>query len=169
VVGMDIPFQAARRRLWLTTGLFAALVLFEFWTGPQVLVPVGPRPVDRWLAQQPGQFAIMQYPIHTALSGDQMLYTRYHGKRVVFGYGTYLPILFQQLYPELASFPDDASLDRLSEWEVRYVLLDTGALPPTAQSAANDIGPDVLAKIVHQPRLRLIATLDQVQVYRLLP
>ena len=157
----------ARRGLWLAAMVFAALVLFEFWTGPQPLVRVEPRPVDEWLAEQPGQFAIMQYPIHTALSGDQMLYTRYHGKRVVFGYGTYLPILFAQRHPELAGFPDSASLDRLSDWTVRYVLVDLSAIPPAGQNLSGDIGPDLLAEIASQPRLELTGTFDTIQVYRL--
>lgn len=125
--------------------------------------------VDTWLAAQPGQFSIMQYPISTALSGDQMLCTRYHGKRVVFGYCTYLPMLFRQRHPESGGFPDDASLDRLQEWEVRYVLVDPGALPAQREEDPDDVGPNLLAEIEQQPRLELVDTFDQIQVFRLHP
>jgi hypothetical protein len=165
----SISSRAARRKLWLATSVCAASVLFEFWTGPQPLVRVEPRPVDTWLAQQPGKFAIMQYPISTALNGAQMLYTRYHGKRVVFGYGTYLPIRFRQQHPELAGFPDDSSLDQLSGKEVRYILLDLRVIPAAGQRVVDDIGSDVLAEIAQQPRLELVGTFDQIQVYALLP
>lgn len=165
VLNGRISSRAARRKLWLATSVCAALVLFEFWTGPQQLVRVEPRPVDAWLAQQPGSFAIMQYPISTALKGDQMLYTRYQGKRVVFGYGTYLPILFRQRHPELAGFPDDASLDQLSGREVRYVSLDLRAIPAAGQKVVDDIGSDVLTEIARQPRLELVGTFDRIQVY----
>ena len=164
-----IPLPPTRRKLWMVTALFTTLVLFEFWTGPQSLVRVEPRAVDRWLAQQPGQFTIMQYPLGTALNGDQMLYTRYHGKRVAFGYGTYLPILFKQRHPELIGFPDDASLDRLAEWGVRYVLLDVGALPSPSRPVVDDVPPNVLELIKQQPRLQPVGTFDDIQVYRLQP
>jgi hypothetical protein len=143
-------------------GVLAAglLVLFEFYTGPQTLIRVEPRPVDRWLAQQPGDFAIVQMPLKVALSGPQMLYTRYHGKSIVGGYGTYLPILFEEEYPELARFPSDSSLNRLEAWPVRFVLVDRKDL-------ADHPGLD--DAMSRQPRLGRVTTEGTVDVYEIVP
>ena len=131
-------------------------MLFEFYTGPQALISVGPRPVDEWLAHQPGEFAIVQMPVKVALSGAQMFYTRYHGKHIISGYGTFFPILFEQRYPELADFPNDASLRRLQAWPVKYVLVDHADMP-------SELG----AAIKSQPRLNLVVTVGDVDVYAL--
>ena len=132
------------------------LVLFEFYTGPQALAQVKPRPVDEWLAQQPGEFTIVQMPLNVALSGPQMFYTRFHGKNIISGYGTYFPLLFEEWYPELAEFPNDVSVERLERWPVRYVLVDQADLSDH---------PDLANAFVHQPRLRLVTTIEGIDVY----
>lgn len=145
-------------RYRLLTFAAAFLVLFEFYAEPQSLIRVGPRPVDEWLARQPGEFAVVQMPLKVALSGPQMFYSRYHGKNVVGGYGTYFPILFEQRYPELADFPDDTSIERLARWSVRYVLVDRADLLNY---------PGLAEAIARQPRLRHVVTLGGVDVYTL--
>ena len=168
LLNRDNSVRRSHRKLRTAWILFAALLLFEYWAGPQELVRVGPRPVDQWLAQRPGRFSIMQYPLGTALAGDQMLYTRYHGKRIVFGYGTYLPIRFRELHPELVTFPSDASLDQLREWGVQFVLLDLSALSGNAMAVSGEMDVDVLVRIAQQRRLQPVRQFDQIQVYRLL-
>lgn len=143
-----------RRRL--TVAAAGLLVLFEFYAGPQALIRVAPRPVDEWLAQQPGEFAIVQMPLEAALSGPQMFYTRYHGKNIISGYGTYFPILFEERYPALAEFPSDASLDLLARWPVRYVLVDRLDLSHDSELAE---------AIAAQSRLSRVASVGGVDVY----
>jgi hypothetical protein len=151
----DLP---RRRAQAAAAGLLAALLVGS-WIGPAALVAVEPRPVDVWLAGQPGDFPIMQYPIGEALSGPSVLYTRYHGKPVVFGYGTYFPLRFRERNPELYDFPADAALDRLAGWSVRYILIDTAGLSAE---------PYTLADLDANPRLRHVATLGDQAVYELL-
>lgn len=151
--GVKWSERSHRRLATLTVGL---LVLFEFYTGTQPMIRVEPRPVDQWLASQPGTFAIVQMPLEVALSGPQMFYTRYHGKNIIGGYGTYFPILFEERYPELADFPSDASLDRLEQWPVQYVLVDQTDLPNH---------PGLADAIARQPRLRRVTTEGSVDVY----
>ncbi|TET84290.1 MAG: hypothetical protein E3J37_04025 [Anaerolineales bacterium] len=104
--------------------------IFELWPGKIPLQPVEPRPVDYWLAEQPGQFTIMELPLTSALSAPQMLYTRFHGKRIAFAYGTYFPYWYREQYPELKECPEKACINRLQEWDVNYLLLNKEALPP---------------------------------------
>jgi len=148
---------ASHKRQMIAAALVTALALFESYSTLDQLYEVGPRPVDAWLAAQPGDFAIMQYPLGEALSGRQMLYTRYHGKKITFGYGTYLPLIYLKRHPELAAFPADAALDRLVEWRVRYVLVGSRfAAEPIPQAA-----------IDAQPRLKRIGEWDGIDVYEL--
>jgi hypothetical protein len=137
-----------------------ALAMFELWPGKIPLQPVGPRAVDVWLASQPGQFTIMELPLSSALSAPQMLYSRYHGKRTAFAYGTYFPYWYRQEYPELANCPEQACLQRLRSWDVRYVLLNLDALPLTSTLEVDlDTSPD----------LRRVTIQDHIVVYQLSP
>lgn len=147
--------SSARAQVAVCAALIAA-VLFESWVWPLPITLVGPRPVDTWLAAQPGRFSIMQYPLIEALEPDQMLYTRYQGKRVTYGFGTYLPFVYTQRHPALLTFPDDPALDQLAAWGVRYVVVDT--------RATYDAG---VGRVSGQPRLRHVITLDGQAVYEL--
>ena len=116
--------SAARQRLaWLVV---LSLTLFELWWTPCPMVtPDLERPVDRWLRRQPGDDAIIEYPLVNSFNGQQLIYTRAHNKPIVHGYGLFLGFMMGRRHPELLTFPDAANLNRLSEWRVRYVLIDT--------------------------------------------
>jgi hypothetical protein len=115
--------RTGQRVAWLAV---IGLALFELWWTPLPMVtPVLERPVDRWLRTQPGNEAIIEYPLNSSFSGQQLVYTRAHGKPIVHGYGLFLGFMLGRRHPELLTFPDPASLDSLSKWPVRYVLIDT--------------------------------------------
>lgn len=120
-----------QRLSWL---LVIGLTLFELWWAPLPMIsPTLERPVDRWLAAQPDQFAIMEYPLSSALTPQQLIYTRAHGKPIVHGYATYFSFVFSRQQPELLEFPDKVALQRLTELGVRYVLVET-AVPYAAEA-----------------------------------
>jgi hypothetical protein len=149
--------QSKSVRWAIAIGLYG-LLLFGLWPGPAQLIPVGPRSADAWLAAQPGDEPVMEFPLNIALSGPAMLGTRYHGKPIVFGYGTYYPYLFRQRYPELTMFPQNPSLDRLAEWGVRYVVVHTSSLEGESFKLS-----DVLA----QPRLTAVQRFDDAVIFEL--
>lgn len=151
--------QAGSRKERTAGIIVLSLAIFELWPGQIPLQPVEPRAVDLWLASQPGQFTIMELPLNSALSAPQMLYSRYHGKRTAFAYGTFFPYWYRQEYPELAECPAQSCLERLRSWGVRYVLLNTEALPP---------GSALEADLDGSPDLRRITRLDQIVVFQLL-
>jgi hypothetical protein len=134
------------------------LALFELWPGRVPLQPIQSRPVDAWLAQQPDQFTIMELPLTSALSAPQLLYTRYHGKRTAFAYGTFFPYWYRQEYPELLNCPDSACLDLLQSWDVKYLLLNREALPEDSQL-------EIL--LDHTEELKRIVVFDEMIVYQL--
>lgn len=142
-----------------TAAVALVLMLFGAWIGPFPQTEVTARPVDVWLAEQPDNAPIMEYPLGEALSGPAMLYTRYHNKPVVFGYGTYLPLLYRQRHPALQTFPADAALDQLQEWGVRYVLITRPALDYDHSFTLTDVAA--------QPRLRHVIDVGDVSVYEI--
>jgi hypothetical protein len=152
--------DVSARKVRMAGVVVLALAVFELWPGQIPLQPVAPRAVDLWLASQPGEFTIMELPLNSALSAPQMMYSRYHGKRTAFAYGTFFPYWYRQQYPELAECPAEACLDRLRSWGVRYVLLNTDALSP---------GMTLEADLETSSYLRRITRLDQIVVYQLSP
>jgi hypothetical protein len=155
----DAQTLQVRARKERTAGVIVlALAVFELWPGSLPLQPVKPRPVDLWLASQPGQFTLMELPLNSALSAPQMLYSRYHGKRTAFAYGTFFPYWYRQEYPELAECPSQACLERLRSWGVRYVLLNIDALPP---------GSTLEEDLDASRDLSRITQLDQIVVFEL--
>ncbi|UCF60417.1 MAG: hypothetical protein JSV37_11720 [Anaerolineaceae bacterium] len=125
--------EIRQRRKNIAGAVILSLALFELWPGRIPLQSIQSRPVDAWLAQQPDQFTIMELPLMSALSAPQLIYTRYHGKRTAFAYGTYFPYWYRQQYPELINCPDYACLDLLQSWDVKYLLLNRDALPEDSQ------------------------------------
>jgi hypothetical protein len=102
--------------------------------------PSTERPVDVWLRQQPGHEALIQYPLDSSFNGVQFIYTRAHGKPIVHGYGNFFGFMFGRRHPELLGFPSPDSLATLSNWHVRYVLIETkGPGTSTAQSMLQQI------------------------------
>ena len=147
------------RRVWISSIVVISLAVFELWPGRIPLQKIEARAVDAWLAEQPGQFTIMELPILSALSAQQMMYTRYHTKRTAFAYGTYFPIWYRQTFPELEECPGTQCLERLREWEVRYLLLNQDA---------DEARGRLRQKLDRSTDLESVIELDGIRVYRLL-
>ena len=147
-----------QRAAWVAV---LGLALFELWWAPVTMrEPITPRPVDRWLAAQRGDRPIIEYPLDSAFQPQQFIYTWTHGRPIVHGYATYFTFLFSRRHPELLDFPSPASLARLAEWGVQYVLIETA--PPYRQQAQA-----ILARVAQEPCLRKVSTQGSIEVYEL--
>ncbi len=163
-----IGARSRSRSLLLTLSL-SGLVILEFAAFPYALgmSKVQAQPVDLWLAQQDGDFAVMIYPINKATSGLPLYATLAHSKKISFGYGTFFPRAFNEQRTMLESFPSRESIALLKSWGVRYVLMGArsygSAWPQLEQALSATTG------------LRHVLTLDDLPIYegdrllRLLP
>jgi hypothetical protein len=108
--------------------LFVALAL-DFYPGPfENWSKVEPRPVDRYLAGQPGNGAVAQFPFYLEEDQLHVYYTLYNGKPFLGGFfNAYPPEQYRRIRPVMEGFPDGASLDELKALGVRYVLIDIRA------------------------------------------
>lgn len=166
-------YYLCRGRSSIRNAVLAAVVLVlvavEFAALPYALgtSKVQARPVDAWLAQQEGDFAILELPLHKAVSGPTLYAMRLHGKKIASGYGTFFPRSFEEQRAVLAAFPRPDSLALLRDWGVRYVLV--GARSYGAQ------WPQLKQECATAPALRHVLTVDDAPVYegdrvlRLLP
>jgi hypothetical protein len=158
-INAEVRPKNSHLKTGLATFAFMTLALFELWSRPIPLQPIGPRPVDLWLSAQPEQGSLMELPLTSALSAPQMLYTRYHGKPISFAYGTFLPYWYRQQYAELERCPESECLARLRSWGVSFILLN---LSDTSG------GPSLEAKLDLSPILERVTTVGDYVVYRLL-
>ncbi|HXV42679.1 MAG TPA: hypothetical protein VEC96_06420, partial [Anaerolineae bacterium] len=143
---------------WL---ILIALALFELWWKPMPThPPFTERPVDVWLRQQPGHEAIIQYPLDSSFNGVQFIYTRAHGKPIVHAYGNPFGFMLGRRHPELLIFPAPESLEQLSQWGVRYVLIETAG-PGT------DATPELLKQIAAVPCLHPVTVQGSIHVFEL--
>lgn len=148
------------KRKWrtaLTLGLLA-LVFLDFYPGPYTeFARVQPRPVDHWLAQQPGQGAVAQFPFSQSEDQEQTYYTLVHGKPFVGGFfNAFPPPQYRRLLPIMENFPDRQSVETLRDLGVAYVLVDRDeyASIDSVRQALESLG------------LRLVIELEDQHVYQ---
>ena len=95
-------FLSKLKRNWQTYAavLILALAIFDFYPGPfPVLSEVQARPVDYWLAEQPGEGALIQFPFWMGEDQNQIYNTLIHQKPYVGGFfNAFPPRQYQIVY-----------------------------------------------------------------------
>lgn len=159
-VGLDVLAERVphHRRGWLITLLFVLLAI-DFYPGPfDPWSKVEPRPVDLWLAGQPGGGAVAQFPFDLEEDQLHVYYTLYNQKPFLGGFfNAYPPEQYRRIAPVMATFPSDESLDLLAKLGVQYVLVEGDAYfdsvkPELERSPAAD---DLIGRIGDQWLLEL--------------
>jgi hypothetical protein len=89
-------------------------------------ITLAPRPIDNWLAQQPGDFIIGFEPVIDDKINYYILFgTLIHGKQTfAFMHQAHIPSVFQDFNERSRGFPDSASAQRLRDLGIRYLLLE---------------------------------------------
>lgn len=140
-------------------GAILALILLDTAVFPFALgwCEVRARPVDEWLAGQPGDFAVMELPLGTAISGRTLYAMRTHGKKIGLGYGTFFPRAFDEQRGALDSFPSEESIALLKRWEIRYVLVRSQSYGELWPRLEEDLGV--------RAELRYVLNLEDTPIY----
>jgi hypothetical protein len=144
------PFLGGPRR-WLAAPALVVLItlaFLEFSVHPATnFTPIGPRPVDNWLAAQPGKGAVAIFPFHREVDQDMVYYALYFKKPYIGGfYSANYPDQYWQIQPALETFPSLAALDQLRDLGVEYVLIDKKEVPDLGEltAACLDLGMPLL-------------------------
>ena len=84
-----------------------ALLLFDFYPGPYAdFSRIEARPVDRWLAEQPGSGAVLQLPSTQLSDQIQVYYTLEHGKPFLGGFfNAFPPKQYKRIRPLPGTIP----------------------------------------------------------------
>ena len=120
------------------------LVLVDFSPRPFTqFSEVSARPLDAWLAAQPGDGALIQLPIDESDDQQQTYNTLTHGKPFVGGFfNAFPPAQYGRIRPTLETFPDRAGIDLLKDLGVEYILVDIKAYsnPELVKQQCLDLG-----------------------------
>jgi hypothetical protein len=102
------------------------LVFLDFYPGPyRQFATIAARPVDTWLAQQPGQGAVAQFPASQLQDQDQVYNTLVHGKPYIGGFfSANQTSQYLRIRPVLDRFPSVEGTALLRELKVQWVLFD---------------------------------------------
>jgi hypothetical protein len=148
-------------------GAVTGLAVLDFFPRPADMTTVAPRAVDQWLANQPGNFAFIEYPIaHHGYGGPAIYARRLTGKRIIMGSSQNPPNLMY--WRDLSAFPSPITLDLLYGWGAKYVLVDE-SLYRAGSSSWNlyQTWHTLESAIKESPRLKEVAVLNGVHVYQL--
>jgi len=141
------------RRAWLWTVCVGALVLFEYLPWPYPTVQPSVPPFYHQLAQEPGEFAILDLPMGArTVAKPYMYYATIHGKPLVEGHVSRLPVSaydFIDSIPLLRGLHQDNEMDpalgdvsrqlsALAQANVRYVVLHPDLVPPEQMARWQD-------------------------------
>jgi len=147
LAGLGTTWLVGRNRGWratLVVGLLLGLVFVDFYPGPYAaFAKIEGRPVDYWLAVQPGDGLVAQFPFYQEEDQDQVYNTLIHGKPFLGGFfNAFPPPQYSRIRPVMEGFPDQASLDLLQALHVEYVIIDSSAYAefPTVLQTIKDLG-----------------------------
>ncbi len=116
---------------------------------------------DHWLKSQPGDFAVMHFPIARALNGPGLYRAAVHGKKIAYGYGTFFPRAWREAGSILGGFPSVESVQLLRSWNVRFVFVGQGAYEAGLIDTPGDTWAKVEARLAATPGLRYVRTFDE--------
>lgn len=169
-------FDGVSRRLsrGVQTALAVAvpvLLLVEF-----AVIPLGAVPydasvpaADRWLAGRPAPFVVAEVPVVSARDEAMansrqsiyMIHSTAHWQKTVHGYSGFEPPRHTAAYRELLQFPDPASLQRVQQLGVDYVVVHVSYYRPDEWSRVRE------RLAAYASRLALIYNDGESRVYAL--
>jgi hypothetical protein len=176
-------FKPSRVRMALAVLLLVAINL-EYWSYPQRLMsfPVGRDipPTYIWLAEQKGDFAVVELPMAGDIGQDAgyMYFSLFHKKKIINGYSGFLPPTTDFVRDLFQDYPSRASLDLLQDLGIKYVIFHAKRLRPLKAQLARDRMREVCADALREVktftyRLRRPTALDKYlgddTIYEVLP
>jgi hypothetical protein len=148
-IGFDrLTARLSSRATLAAAAVLTALMVIEFAAMPlaTIVYPVEIPAIDRWLDSQPKPFAIAEVPLanprnvgaYERRQTEYMLHSTAHWQKTVHGYSGLRPPLHFELYPQLAQFPDETSINALVKLGVRYVVVHTDYYTPADWAAVKE-------------------------------
>ncbi|MFH1176399.1 MAG: hypothetical protein V1750_03245 [Acidobacteriota bacterium] len=125
--------------------------------------PPVPRAAYKWLASQPPDAAVFNYPANSEANRQYMYQLRYHKHPMLNGQASFLPRWFSSV--DWDAFPTPAMLKLLRDRNIRYVMVHNRFLTKDQQAGI----ATSLRTYLDSGWLAYVDRLDEVTIYRLLP
>jgi hypothetical protein len=134
--GTHLFFLKFKKQKMVYMALILVLILLniEYLSIPQRIrsVPVKGDipPTYRWIQEQPGDFALLEFPFFSRVGWESvyMYFSTFHGKKIVNGYSGFLPPSYFFLREAFDSFPSPSTIDILKYLDVKYLVVHTRML-----------------------------------------
>jgi len=125
-LGATYLLQRLQRRQGIAVVVLCALLLIDLLPGQVEVSTLTPRPVDQWLARQPGDFAVAVLPAGNADVNYRAMYgSLLHAKHMTaFNHPNHLPAAYRAFEQQVVDFPAPASLEAMRALGITYVLLE---------------------------------------------
>ena len=124
-----------RQKMVILALIFVMILMnIEYLSIPQRIrsVPVKGDipPTYRWLQEQRGDFALLEYPFFARVGWESvyMYFSTFHRKKIVNGYSGFLPPSYFFLREAFESFPSSSTMDILKFLGVKYLVVHTRML-----------------------------------------
>ena len=117
------------RQTWLKPVLGAALLLvllIDLMPGTPPASVLQPRPIDRWLAQQAGDFAVALLPVDKPMLNDLAIFgSLFHGKQMpAYLHNAHQPRAYKDFAAMALDFPSADTLQYMRWRKFKYIILD---------------------------------------------
>lgn len=155
---------------WAILTVVTGMIVFELWGAIPLrdgdvtwsFTPVQGRAVDRWLAAQPSQSLVVEYPLVVGGSAYGMLYQMFNHQLMVLGGmpPSFKPPILNERLTQFRQFPSEQTLAALQKLEVRYVVATPSAFASPSDWQHFELGMTILG-------LAPIKEFDGVLVYEL--
>jgi hypothetical protein len=168
LAGLGVALLCARfpRRATLIGAGLAVLVVIDLLPGITQASPLTTRPIDHWLAAQPGDFAVAFLP-PSGIAGDHYNYLRMYGSLThakhlpAFNHPYHQSQAYAEYMDRTQGFPAAESIAKLRNFRVRYLILEHALFDP---SYGNPPLAEVLATVRASPDLMIVAELEGMTV-----
>ncbi len=141
---------------WRTMTLCVVLIVIDLAPGRIETFVLKPRPVDQWLARQPGDFAVAFLP--PGVENPLALYgSLFHQKRFpAFIHSNFHPQAFRDFAARTARFPALPAVAALREMKFRYAILHRSSFDGVHAAKWEA----VVAALARSPDLKIVTELD---------
>ena len=153
-----VGHSSARLRDAIIAAVLALLICLDFAPGSPGTLELAPRPIDRWLAEQPGDFAAAMLPAGNDVSNYRNMFgSLFHAKQLpAFNHPYHIPRAYRDFAQLARGFPGEHAVWFLRQQGFRYAVLErrfyTGSQWPAWD--------DVAAQIEQTPGLAIVDDVD---------
>lgn len=116
------------------------------------------REVDRWLAQQPGDFAVAFLPVDKFWVNDRAIFgSLFHGKQMpAYLHPSHVPRAYKDFAAMAIEFPSQRSIDYLRWRDLKYLVMDTAEYNGWRAAEWSDME----ARLRAFPEIELVTQID---------